>query len=59
MKRTLERITLTLFITFIYGWTWVYLENIIYGTIENRPVGIIMIILVTPFIFIATDKFIN
>ena len=59
MKRTLERIALTLFITFIYGWTWVYLENIIYGTIENRPVGIIMIILFTPFIFIATNKFIN
>ena len=59
MKRTLERIALTLFITFIYSWTWVYLENIIYGTIENRPVGIVMMILFTPFIFIATDKLIN
>lgn len=59
MKRNLERIVLTLFIILLYGWVWMYLENMIYGAIENRPVDNIMMILFTPFIFIATDKLID
>lgn len=59
MKRNLERIVLTLFIIWLYGWVWMYLENMIYGAIENRPVDNIMMILFTPFIFIATDKLID
>ena len=59
MKHTLERIVLTLFIILLYGWVWIYLENMIYGAIENRLVDNIMMILFIPFIFIATDKLIN
>ena len=59
MKRILERIVLTLFIIWLYGWVWMYLENMFYGSIENRPVDNIMMILFTPFIFIATDKLID
>ena len=59
MKHTLERIVLTLFIIWLYGWVWMYLENMFYGSIENRPVDNIMMILFTPFIFIATDKLID
>ena len=59
MKHTLERIVLTLFIILLYGWVWMYLENMIYGAIENRLVDNIMMILFIPFIFIATDKLIN
>ena len=59
MKRILERIVLTLFIILLYGWVWMYLENMIYGAIENRLVDNIMMILFVPFIFIATDKLIN
>lgn len=59
MKRTLERIVLTLFITLIYGWAWMYLENMIYGVITNRLVDNIMMILFTPFIYIATDQLIK
>ena len=59
MKHTLERIVLTLFIILLYGLVWMYLENMIYGAIENRLVDNIMMILFIPFIFIATDKLIN
>lgn len=59
MKHTLERIVLTLFIIWLYGWVWMYLENMIYGAIENRLVDNIMMLLFIPFIFIATDKLIN
>ena len=59
MKRNLERIVLTLFIVWLYGWVWMYLENMFYGSIENRPVDNIMMILFTPFTFIATDKLID
>lgn len=51
MKHTLERIALTLFIILLYGWVWMYLENMIYGAIENRLVDNIMMILFIPFIF--------
>ena len=56
MKHTLERIVLTLSIILLYGWIWMYLENMIYGAIENRRVDNIMMILFIPIIFIATDK---
>ncbi len=59
MKRILERIVLTLFIIWLYGWVWMCLENMFYGSIENRLVDNIMMILFIPFIFIATDKLIN
>lgn len=59
MKRILERIVLTMFIIWLYGWVWMYLENMIYGAIENRLVDNIMMLLFIPFIFIATDKLIN
>lgn len=59
MKHTLERIVLTLFIILLYGWVWMYLENMIYGAIENRLVDNIMMILFIPFIFIATNKLIK
>ena len=59
MKHTLERIVLTLFIIWLYGWVWMYLENMIYGAIENRLVDNIMMLLFIPFIFIATDRLIN
>ena len=59
MKRTLERIVLTLFITWLYGWVWIYLEKMIYGVITNRLVDNIMMILFLPLIFIATDKLIR
>lgn len=59
MKHTLERIVLTLFIILLYSWVWMYLEDMIYGAIENRLVDNIMMILFIPFIFIATDKLIT
>lgn len=59
MKHTLERIVLTLFIIWLYGWVWMYLENMIYGVITNSLVDNIMMILFTPFIFIATDKLVG
>lgn len=59
MKRTLERIVLTLFITLIYGWAWMYLENMFYGAITNRMVDNVMMVLFMPFIYIATDVLIK
>lgn len=57
--RILKRIVLTLFITLLYCWAWMYLDNMIYGVIENRLVDNIMMVLFIPFIFIATDVLIK
>lgn len=59
MLRVTLRLLITLLITWIYCAIWVWLEKIIDGSITNRIVDNIIIMLFVPIIYIATDTMVK
>lgn len=57
--RIIKRFIFTLFISLLYCWAWMFLEKMFYGAITNRMIDNVMMLLFMPFIYIATDKFVE
>ena len=55
----IQRIILTLMITYLYCNLWILLERIIDGKVIHRTVDDIIMLLFVPIIYIATKSIVN